>query len=343
MQIRIHKDIFDDSSNNDDLNDILSFFRKNRHQLILDDYDDIEAFKMSSWQKELNPRDLKVINEFIRASARRDKRDHLIALSHKNEIDYFNPKEAYLFLNQPLIILVENAEFEPPFINAIINNFDDSGILINAKNEQWMKYSMDAGSSVKQVIQGDIDNHFENAVFSKSKNKYLRYFVIIDSDKEFPEMIVNSVVAKEEYLQTIEVKYHVLYKREKENYMPFDILEDLNYDYFKLYKELTSNEQKDFFDVEEGFKNKNKSDKNWKAEVKKMFDFNNISEKNWKVLKEGTSKMKEFEKGKFKADFSKLFVNANKKNMLERITHQPKYLNNRNEFEHIVNEIKKLL
>ena len=344
MQVRIHKDIFNDSSNNDVLNDILAFFRHDRHQLILDDYDDIEAFKSSIWaQKELNSRDLKLINEFIITSTRREKNKLLINLSNQNNQDYFSPREAYLYLNQPLIVLVENAEFEPPFVNAIIKNFDESGVLIEGKKGHWWKYVMDAGSSVKQVINGDIENNFDDEAFVKEKSRYLRYFVLIDSDKEYPSMEVSAVTAKEEYLKRHNVKYHVFFKREKENYLPFNILEGFGEQYFKLYMEFENDEQKDFFDIEKGFKNKNKSDGNWKTEVKELYNFNKISDNDWGVLRKGVSQIEVFSKDKFKADFSRLFANANKIDMLNRISHQPLYDEDNNEFQHIVNQIKAVL
>ncbi len=340
MQVRIHKDIFNDSSNNDSLNDILTFFRQDRHQLILDDYDDIEAFKNSIWAKnELNSRDLKLINEFIVSSSRREKNRLLISLSNINTQDYFSPREAFLYLNQPLIVLVENVEYEPPFINAIIRNFDNKGELDNAKKQIWWEYGMAAGSSAEQVINGKIENSLSNNEFVKAKENYLRYFIILDSDKKYQDDIVSE--SRYKFMDDKKILYHILYKREKENYMPDNILINLKSDYFNNYVELEEN-QKDFFDLERGF-NKNKSDKDWKSEIKDFFCIDKIPDPTFNILKNG-SDLDIYKKGeKFKREFSKLFDSTDKDSMLNRISHQPILENGKNEFEHIVEMIKKLL
>ncbi|TEB41410.1 hypothetical protein D0809_25665, partial [Flavobacterium circumlabens] len=155
---------------------------------------------------------------------------------------------------------------EPPFINAIIKNFDNGEIENAHKNKRW-KYEMFAGSSVEQVIEGEIKDEFENEVFIKEKYKYLRYFVILDSDKTHLNMINNTVLKKIEFLERNGVNYHVLLKREKENYMPEKNLRNKNDSYFNCYlKKIkdTADRQRDFFDIEKGFNNKNKSDKVWK-------------------------------------------------------------------------------
>lgn len=340
MQVRIHKDIFNDPSNNDPLNDILAFFRQDRHQLILDDYDDIEAFKNSIWaQKELNPRDLKLINEFIITSTRKEKNKLLISLSNENKLDFFSLREAYLYLSQPLIVLVENVEYEPPFINAIIRNFDNTGELENSKKQIWWEFGMSAGSSAEQVINGKIENSLTNNEFVKPKENYLRYFVILDSDKKHQNDIVSE--GRYKFMNDKNILYHILYKREKENYIPDNILIGLESDYFNNYLDLEVG-QKDFFDLERGF-NKNKSDRDWNSEIRDFFNVDNIPDSVFKILKSG-SDVEEYKKGeKFKKEFSKLFAYADKDNMLERISHQPRIGNDRNEFEHIVDMIKKLL
>ena len=340
MQVRIHKDIFNDSSNNDVLNDILAFFRQDRHHLILDDFDDIEAFKNSTWaQNELNSRDLKLINEFIVASTRREKEKLLISLSNENNKDFFSPREAYLYLNQPLIVLVENVEYEPPFINAIIRNFDNTGELGNAKKQIWWEFGMAAGSSAEQVINGKIENSLSNDEFVKPKENYLRYFVILDSDKKYESDIVSE--GRYKFMNEKKILFHILYKREKENYMPDNILTGLESDYFNNYLNLEAG-QKDFFDLEKGF-NKNKSDKDWKTEIRDFFSIDEIPDSTFKILKNG-SDLEIYKKGeKFKREFSKLFNYADKDNMLTRISHQPKFENGKNEYEHIVEMIKSLL
>lgn len=349
MQVRILNDIFNDSSNNDELNNLLTFFRIGKHKMVLDNDDIIESFKNSSWKEEINSRDLKVVENYIRSSTKKQKDKLLINISSQNTTDYFQPNEAYLYLDQPLIILIENSEFEPPFINAIFRNFDLTGELQEAQKMNWWKYVMDAGSSVEQVINGAIENDFKNDILTKLKENYLRYYVIMDSDKIYSKMVVNSVVKKEKYLTKKGVRYHVLYKREKENYIPDSVLTELNNSYFNsVLSTFKENDQKDFFDIEKGFNNKGKTDRNWSEEVKNFYSISSIIDKDWTILKKGAIDIEIYKSGKYKNEFSKLFNNLNKNEMLEKIRHQPMYNGTtdqikRNEFEHIINEIKKLL
>jgi hypothetical protein len=335
MQVEILSDIFKEAFHVDNLNNLLVFFRTGKHKLLIRDDDTISSYNNSNWKNELNNKDQLLINKFIVTSSRKSE-SSIITVSNKSS-EYFNPEEAYYYLSQPLIILIENSEYDAPFFDAIIRNFDSNQDLVLAKEKQWWDYGMAAGTSFPQVINTKI-NSFSNSIFTKDKIKYLRFFVILDSDKLYPEMPISN--SKTEFLEKNQIKYHFLYKREKENYIPDNILKIFDDTYLNLYISFNSH-QKDFFDLQKGF-NKNKSDRDWNEYIFNLFSISKIPNDSFTILKNGI-KLEQYLSNKFKSEFSKLFNKADKSNMLKRIEHQPLSDGYLNEFEHIVNEIRKLL
>lgn len=345
MFVSISHDIFSNSVNDSELDNFLPFFKFGKHHLTLNDPNDLLGFENSTWKKQLSGDNLKLIIRGLKFSNK--NKNEIVISENKSDFD-FSLQEAYLFLNQPLVILVENKEFEPPFINAIIKNFDSNEIHDAHINKFW-KYEMFAGSSVQQVISGELMNEFKNKDFVKKKHKYLRYFVVLDSDKTHLNMKNNTLLSKMEYLERVEVPFHVLSKREKENYMPEKILKTKNENYFNCFLEVfkdSDKRQRDFFDIEKGFNRKNKSDGNWKNDRKEeatFFEIDNIGDDDWDILKEGVA-----DKENFKSTFSKDFALVDKNDFLQVIKYQPLIKSKhdaieRNEFEHITNEIKRLL
>lgn len=350
MQVKISKDIFNSSAHDSELNKLLNFFSDGRHFLVFEDEDEIEAYRNSSWKKnELNKRQLKDIDEYIVASTRRKKSKKTISVSNKDSI-FFTPIEAYLYLGQPLVVILENSEYELPFINAIIRHFDFSGSLEHAKQQLWLIFENGGGSSINSVIKGKISS-YTSMYFTKPPNNYLRTFVIMDSDKKYPDMQI--VKSKWEFLKQNDIHFHILYKREKENYMPSSIFQNfVNTDkqkrkYAKCFLQL-NNPQKDFIDIEKGFFAKKGEDK---KSIKKREEllpeeialYNKIPAYDYEILDIGFSQF-----GNFKSTFSNHFNEVSREDMLERISHQPKLKSEidereRNEFDHIVHELIYLL
>ena len=49
---------------------------------------------------------------------------------------------------------------------------------------------MGGGSTIPGVIAGQLNDSFDDECFTKQKCTYLRYFVILDSDKTHPGYII---------------------------------------------------------------------------------------------------------------------------------------------------------
>lgn len=353
MLVSICHDIFSNSNNDSELDDLLAFFKYGKHQLILNDPDDFLAFNDSTWKKSLKENDLRLILRGLK-SAKYKKR---IAISNDciSEVK-FSLREAYLFLEKPLQILVEHKEYDEPFYFAIIKNFDFNRELLNAFQNGWLEFDHGGGSTIESVVRSTLTKSEKiSPYFVKPLEIYLRCFVIKDSDKEYCLIQTDGTIVQQELAESKtnffidnNVPFHYLYKREKENYIPDSVFEYFMQDivkneYAESYLKL-NNHQKDFLDLEKGFskakvvKNRNELS----AEVKELYK--NIGISTYEIIGLGFSD----KYPSFKTKFSLEFENLNREQMFSRIKHQPLIKSEidgieRNEFEHIVNEIKRLL
>lgn len=343
MQVKIENDSFFVELNYNRLDSIFDFFTSKRH-IWLDI--DLEIIEQSKWYKDLGKRDKKDLKELFVRSTRPSSKNKTILIKENNN-DVFNIDEAYFYLNQPLTIVVENYEYEPDFINSIFTNFGDE--LLKAKNKHWLKFENGAGKN-DNAIKGMLKELFNDSIFTKNKENYLRCFSIKDSDRKYSFNPKELPQGNNTYLKDNNIPHHILYKRAKENYMPDSVMKSFDNNYFNtLLKTFKDELKKDFFDITKGFNNKNKSDKDWitkRNEEYMFFEIKNIDDSDFKILKKGVDNKEEF-----KRSFSKHFNNVNKDDLEKRIQHQPKLksmVNSsdnslRNEFEHIVYEIKYLL
>lgn len=353
MLVRISQDIFSNSNNDSELDDLLTFFKDGKHQLILNDPDDFLAFNDSTWKESLKGNDLRLILRGLK-SAKYKK--GIAILNDSNSEEKFSLREAYLFLKKPLQILVEHNEYDEPFYIAIIKNFDFTNQLLNAFQEGWLEFDHGGGSTIESVVRNSLTKkETTSPYFVKPLEKYLRYFVIKDSDKEYCTIQPDGTIVQQELAESKtkffidnNVPFHYLYKREKENYVPDSVFEYFMQDivkkeYAESYLKL-NNHQKDFLDLEKGFsKDKKVKDRNeLPQEVNELYK--NVGNSTFEVIGLGFSD----KYTRFKAKFSLEFVNVNREQMFSRIKHQPLIKSEsdgeeRNEYEHIVNEIKRLL
>lgn len=342
MIVTIKAEIFNNSNNHSDLDDLMHFFRKGKHKMNLKKSEDFYAFDNSDWTKTLSISD----KDFLRESISKIDKKEIIVSTESNETE-FNLKEAYAYLNQPLTIVVENYEYEPDFINCIFKNFGDD--LLEAKNKHWLKFENGGGKN-DNAVRGMLKELFNDPIFIKNKETYLRCYSIKDSDRKYCTNSNDLPESTNTYLKDNNIPHHILYKRAKENYMPNVILERPNNDYLKtILKVFKDDLKRDFFNFTNGFDNKNKSDKDWttrRNDEYVFFQIKDIEDADFRILKNGVDGKEEF-----KRSFSKNFENVTKEDLEKRIQHQPKLRSKvnpkdtteRNEFEHIIHEIKYLL
>lgn len=264
--------------------------------------------------------------------------ESVIIDAHGNSEDrkkIFSPHEAVTYLKQPLIILLENDRYDGRFVRCVISQFGNARVKTALRNNS-IKMGLSGGC-------GNTRNTLDEVYRSFSyRPKFLRYFVVWDSDREYPGKEVTKYNTDIPTLVEMNIKYHILYKREMENYLPEDAIKDLLrpclQSWFDAFCSLTA-EQKDYYDIDHGFTyngtsydSKNRS--SLQPEIKTLF--NSVSDTNFNILKCG------FKVGNFKDRFSHVFEvspYANKSTLLARTVHQP----NPHELQDIVDTINQLL
>jgi hypothetical protein len=356
MQVKIEHSCFIDKGNHQDLDTIFSFFVEGQHKWIDIDLEEIEK---TEWHKNLGKRDVDDLKTIFVGSTRKSNSKKTISVYNETK-DEFNVFEAKFYLKQPLTIIVENYEYEPIFINTVIEKFDNSNELIDAKNMQWLSYENGGGAN-DNTLNGKLNESYNHPKLTKQNNRYLRCYVIKDSDREYCIINADQTVtlqevpkSKTKILEENFIPFHILHKREKENYMPDRIYnsflqsikrKDKRKDFAKVYLKMDVH-QKDFLDIEKGFtipKSNPKSIKDRTALKTEVIDlYSNLSHQDYKTIGFG------LDYPNLKTEFSKEFSKVSKDDLERRINHQPLIKSKiddveRNEFEHIIHEIKYLL
>ncbi len=337
-------DVLDDKSDaNIKMLDKIWQLTEDRHRFFINDIDLIEKIRNSDWFKLQRPSYKEAIEGYITWSIQSSVQKAAIIISNTDNQNHFSPDEAFEILNQIFEIVLENGENDVYFINALTRTFKKKGKLI-AKHwkEGCLKFGMGGGSAITNVInEGKRRFESDKDKFPKESYRYLRYFVLVDSDRTFQ----NEKLKKDKenlvaFLNQNQIQHHVLEKREMENYLPDEAFSEIenNDDYLSAYLELTPI-QKDYVDIEKGF-----SDKNFDQlppEVKKLY--RDVSEPNKKILRKNQLNFRG-EDGvpkSFKSEFPKLF--DSEKVTQERLLFRTQHQQNPNELQDILEKITKFL
>jgi len=330
MVIEIKSDIFTEIGNLKDVNYLIGLFSNNRRYSYFCDLSVIQETELYKSLLEIE----KVIiedyfNKYISESTKPD-----FTIESSSTPTAFNLEEAKRYFVQPFIIILENRLNDSYFLNALVANFKNrSKIIKRHLDNGWLSYGNGGGLNniINEVTA--MMSQFEN--LPKENFKYLRCFVLVDSDKKFP----NDSTEKNrtnlfQFLNNVGVPYHELEKREMENYLPNEVIETIenNNDFIQAYLRLNDT-QKDYFDLEEGFDENLNSSPN---EVQVLYS--NITHDDYKVLRNNKIQLIP----SFKSEFPKLFSHpkVTQETLKNRVSHQ---VNNPNELETILDKISKLL
>lgn len=326
MIIKIDTSVFGNHKNFADLNYLLNIFSENRRYEYYCEYGLIKDTALFNDLLRLN-RDLieEYFNRFIRESNFKTK--HTISdVTSEDSIDLI---EAKILFNQPFILILENNLNDGYFIDQIISVFRKRGKVIRRhKKNNWLRFGNAGGSTnIRNFIEGEKKNYNH---LPKENHKYLKCFVLVDSDKKHPTDLKSERVALYKYLFENNIPFHELTKREIENYMPSEIIESIISDeYVKAFQSLTSI-QKDYFDIENGLEDKNMD--NQPQDIQELY--NGVSKEYITILRKNKMNL-----DNFKTEFPKYFERATQEQFKERTSHQ----SNPNELENILDNITKLL
>jgi len=324
MIVEILKDVFETSVNDIELDKLWNII-EDRHRLFLENDEDIDALMNSNWYNTQRPIVQEIIRELMIWSIQNASTlKATITISEQQKQACFSIKEAHRYLDQPFLIIVENSDNDGNFLDAIFRCFPKHGSLIlEHKEEGWLDYSLGGGSTIKNVINAKM-NALTSPIFTKEKSEYLHCFVLLDSDKKHPRMDLASdkknIIA---YLETHNIPYHILAKREMENYLPDEAIDTIpdNRDFIDAYLRLKP-KQKDFFDLEKGFDRGRPFNSLIPQEVQDLYS--DIGEHDKGVFRQQDLVSKYREEGTtFKSNFPKLFHNGTvtKQTLLKRCAH----------------------
>lgn len=230
----------------------------------------------------------------------------------------FNVTEAIRFFSTPVALVLENSLNDSYFIKAIFKHFgstvEGTNVLLSFLDSDWITFVNAGGwkntgnyiEEKKQALQNFAARQMQ------APEKYLRHFILIDSDKEYEQYTDGDLSRKQTLSQDLEAlgcQVHILQKRAMENYMPDEVVEDLGQVYrswIDVYKVL-SDKQKDYLNYEKGLERKIEKVKQVlprteeKEEIKQLYPSDgddSISDANYSILSNGLKalKIKDFKK-----------------------------------------------
>lgn len=333
MLFSFTKELFEVDDNIKILNKIWYVHSEN-HRFFQSDIDDIEATEQSQWFQELNDTEKTVYQTAIAAT---------VNSVGKKTVDIgkgYTPEEAWHFLLEPVRIILENGVNDAPFLHSLFRCFkQDSKQIVRKIENRLLTFEMGGGSGIRHTLEG-LMNGLNIGCLTKPSHEYLRSFVIIDSDKSYPnEELKQGAVNLINFLEEHGINYHVLEKREMENYLPNDAYDDVacNREFIDAYLRLTP-EQQDYFDLEKGLPDINFD--RLPNEIQSLFE--DVSSEDKKILRKND--LRKFTGSRyddFKSNFPKLFHSAKvtKARLIEKTKHQTDPL----ELTAIINKVRELL
>jgi hypothetical protein len=234
-------------------------------------------------------------------------------------------------------------------MQALFENFKtESSELVRLNDIGAVEFANAGGAGNYINFIDELKGRFTGDQFPKQDHRYLRCFVIVDSDKAYPtEELKKDKTDLIAYLKVNNIPFHILEKREMENYLPDEAFGDItdNEEYIRAFLHL-SPIQKDYFDVEKGF-NRKKFDK-LSDPIQAHLD--SLSDDDKELFrKNDLKKINDSDRNNFKAEFPKLF-NSNKvtrETLLKRCAHHSedvdKHPYNPNELPDLLTDITKYL
>lgn len=333
MWIELKTDLFNQDNRIELLNLIQILCYKHRYEIFVD----LPNLKNTSIFDQIYQENIEIIEEYFNRYINNSFQiDYFVENQESSSNQIFTIDESIVFFNQPLQIILENSLNDAYFLDALLREFKNQSRKIKRhKDNHWLKYTNAGGTgSIEHVINAEIKQY-------KGKVKLLRFFVLVDSDLEYPQVPNPKRKNLIDLLERYNIRYHVLEKREIENYFPDESILAINKDskFIQTYINNLTEVQKDYIDIEKGFGMNSQTLKNKKNIV---YDFYKNENENNQQHNDKLENLKEGLLGEFsnfKNDFPKLFENVNQNGFLERTKHQSDI----DELKNVLNKITKLL
>lgn len=256
MYVYLNTNLFSEQQYFRDLDRIIHFFEDGKHKWIVESDEDIDAILDSEWLNSQGDRVRPITAEFIERAYRdlihtsinERKNRRTIQVNRNDNQHVISIKFAIDYLNEPLYILVENEFSDSTFLNALFRCFRKKGKKIRkAITHNWLQYYNAGG---KTMINKIIEDRVKRIPLP------IRLFVFTDSDKNSPEHNPKSTQSIVDLCNTNQIPFHILYKREIENYLPEEALLKVPNQLHQLTHTLFALDPmlQDFYDLEKGFR-----------------------------------------------------------------------------------------
>ena len=217
MNVKINADVFNNSASVDkflQLQFILHIiFYGKRYSLVLDD----DKVLSSKAYNNLTDEEKDVIKQNLATTIIQDDQADC-EIKENGSSEYisriFSPTEAVMYLLQPITILLENGVYDSYFIKALIRIYAQGGRLQNFISNNWLRFGNGGGcTNMLTLLKSQVE-------FFGGKSKFMKVYVLVDSDKRYPSDNIDKYGPLISYLTETNIPYHILSKRSMENYLP---------------------------------------------------------------------------------------------------------------------------
>ena len=261
MVICIDMNAFENSNFFSSISTIIQLVEDQKHRLYIKKKEDVDKIIDSKWfSDQVGSAKKPLLEEFIIKTFVDSETNSVPKKIVQLNIQDGSLQSLTPLLSKPLYIVLENSESDGVFIRTLARVFKNKARKINRALESgWI--ILDNAGGTNMIIP--------RVTYLTRIN--VRVFVLTDSDKKYPACpLEGSIKEIKEYCETHNIAFHILNKREIENYIPLEALKTLSVSCDDLCAAIESlkPEQADYYDLEKGFSNKSLP----QAHHKSLFD-----------------------------------------------------------------------
>lgn len=219
MRVAIADNVFNAPNAFVALDRILDHFLSGRHRWEINDVEEIQNSSWLAGSDRVSRRNTEILEKcFVAAATAAAGRTHMQALAVDMTAappNQLSPEDALTYLSSPAIVVVENAESDGAFLDALVYAYDRVE-LWHALESRWVELDHAGGF-------GEIEKRLERYLARTQGPP--RALVLADSDRLYPGHESLTMTKINEVCIKLNIPYIVLDKRTIENYIPIGALQ----------------------------------------------------------------------------------------------------------------------
>lgn len=245
MIVRLTREVLDDETGKRDLLYLVQTIVRRNHKITFAG----DVTEIPGWVED---NDRQILEDSFAASMIGDTTKHhcdvVKEASHLTHDKVFGMAEAIRYVSLPLIVMVENSSNDSHLILKILDEYTRHKSA--PYHDQTLEFGHAGGcNAIEDVLS-------EKLTQNGGRPKMLRYYIVVDGDRRYPEHKVKKYESLIAFLEQNRIPYHILEKRCMENYLPceaFPKSRSNNTQWLNAYQAL-SPRQRDFFNIGGGFR-----------------------------------------------------------------------------------------